>query len=135
LPDQFEDAAALAGAHPEIPVVVNHTGMPRDQSPGWAGALASGDAAAAARPHVSVKISGFGMFDASWTSDSIRPLIRETIDVFGVDRCMFGSNFPVDKRWASYDRLMRAFDASTTDLSPAERRKLFHNNAERIYRL
>jgi len=59
----------------------------------------------------------------------------DLIEIFGVDRCMLASNFPVDKVWASLDRLMEAFEASTADLSTAEQRKLFHDNAERTYRL
>jgi predicted TIM-barrel fold metal-dependent hydrolase len=135
LPEQFADASAVAAAHPNVPVVVNHTGMPRDQTPAglirWRRAMRL----LADLPHVSVKISGFGMFDPAWTTASIRPLILETIEIFGVDRCMLASNFPVDKVWASLDRLMEAFEASTADLSAAEQRKLFHDNAERTYRL
>jgi len=135
LPEQFADASAVAAAHPNVPVVVNHTGMPRDQTPAglirWRRAMRL----LADLPHVSVKISGFGMFDPVWTTASIRPLILETIEIFGVDRCMLASNFPVDKVWASLDRLMEAFEASTADLSAAEQRKLFHDNAERTYRL
>jgi predicted TIM-barrel fold metal-dependent hydrolase len=89
----------------------------------------------AIHPHVSVKISGFGMFDPAWTTDSIRPLVRETITIFGVDRCMFASNFPVDRVWSTYARLLEAFASITAGLSATERRKLFHDNAARIYRL
>jgi predicted TIM-barrel fold metal-dependent hydrolase len=135
LPEQFADASAVAAAHPNVPVVVNHTGLPRDQTPAglirWRRAMRL----LADLPHVSVKISGFGMFDPVWTTASIRPLILETIEIFGVDRCMLASNFPVDKVWASLDRLMEAFEASTADLSTAKQRKLFHDNAERTYRL
>jgi predicted TIM-barrel fold metal-dependent hydrolase len=135
LPEQLADAAALAARHENIPVIVNHTGMPRDQSQAgfqrWRDAMR----AIARQPHVSVKISGFGMFDPTWTTDSIRPLVLETIDIFGVERCMFASNFPVDKVWASYDRLLKAFHAITAELSTDERRQLFHDNARRIYRV
>lgn len=135
LPEQFDDAAALIATHPEIPVVVNHTGMPRDQSPAGLERWRRGMRRLAGLPHVSAKISGFGMFDANWTTERIRPLVLETIDIFGVDRCLFASNFPVDKLWATYDRTIGAFHAITADFSPAERRMLFHDNAERIYRL
>ena len=91
--------------------------------------------ALAEHPHVSVKISGFGMFDPAWTVDSIRPFVRTIIDLFGVDRCMFASNFPVDKLFRSYDAVYEAFDTLTSDLPSADRVKLFAANAERIYRL
>ena len=75
-------------------------------------------------PQVSVKISGFGMFDPAWTVDSIRPFVRTTIDLFGVERCMFASNFPVDKVFRSYAEVYEAFDTLTADLSAADRAKL-----------
>ena len=91
--------------------------------------------ALASHPHVSVKISGFGMFDPAWTVDSIRPFVRTTIDLFGVERCMFASNFPVDKVFRSYAAVFEGFDTLTFDLPAADRVKLFGANAERIYRL
>ncbi len=47
--------------------------------------------------NVAIKLSGFGEFNSAWTESSIRPLIMNSIESFGTDRCMFGSNFPVDK--------------------------------------
>jgi predicted TIM-barrel fold metal-dependent hydrolase len=135
LPEQFDDAAAVALAHPDVPVVINHAGMPRDQTPSGVLRWRSAMRTMAAVPHVSVKISGFAMFDASWSTESIRPLVLDIIEVFGVERCMFASNFPVDKVRTSYDRLMAAFQSITADFSVEDRHKLFHDNAERIYRL
>jgi predicted TIM-barrel fold metal-dependent hydrolase len=135
LPEQFEDAAALAGEHPRIPMIVNHTGMPRDQSAVGLERWRSGMRLLASQPQVSVKISGFGMFDANWTTESIRPLVVQTIEIFGIERCMLGSNFPVDRLWTTYTRLLDALDAVTSGLSASERHKVFHENAERIYRI
>jgi predicted TIM-barrel fold metal-dependent hydrolase len=135
LPEQLPSASELAAAHPETPMVVNHTGMPRDQSSEGRDRWRRGMAALAARPNVSVKISGFGMFDPDWTIESIRPFVRDTIDLFGTDRCMFASNFPVDKLFRTFDDVFEAFDTLTTDLSAADRAKLFGENAERVYRL
>lgn len=91
--------------------------------------------ALAACPNVAVKISGLGMVDHRWTVDSIRPFVLETIDMFGTGRCLFASNFPVDRLFSDYARLWRAYDALTADLSAAERTALFHDNAVRVYRL
>jgi predicted TIM-barrel fold metal-dependent hydrolase len=135
LPEQVQDAAALARDHPGTPMIVNHTGMPRDQSPAGLERWRSGMRLLASQPQVSVKISGFGMFDANWTTESIRPLVLETIEVFGVERCMLGSNFPVDRLWTSYTRLLDAFDEITSGLSTSDRQKVFQTNAERIYRI
>jgi predicted TIM-barrel fold metal-dependent hydrolase len=135
LPQQFDDAAALAGEHPEIPMIVNHTGMPRDQTTVGLERWRSGMRLLASQPQVSVKMSGFGMFDAEWTAESIRPLVLETIELFGVDRCMLGSNLPVDRLWTSYTRLLDAFDDITSGLAESDRHKVFHANAERVYRI
>jgi predicted TIM-barrel fold metal-dependent hydrolase len=135
LPDQMPDAADVARASPDVPMIVNHTGMPRDRSPAGVEQWRRGMRALAELPHVSVKISGFAMFDPAWTVDSIRPLVLETIDLFGADRCMFASNFPVDKQHASFDALFDAFAVITSSFSHTEQDNLFRANAERIYRL
>lgn len=85
--------------------------------------------------NVSVKISGLGMFDRNWTVDTIQPFVMQTIEVFGVERCMFGSNFPVDGMMSSYSRLWAAYSEITAGFSENERSALFCTNAERIYRI
>jgi predicted TIM-barrel fold metal-dependent hydrolase len=134
-PAQLPDAAAVARAHPEVPMVVNHTGMPRDRASAALDQWRHGLRLLAEQPHVSIKISGFAMFDPAWTVDSIRPLVLETIDIFGPTRCMFASNFPVDKQHTTYAALFAAFQTLTETFSASERQNLFHDNAERIYRL
>ncbi len=134
-PHQMAQAAAIVARHPDIPVIVNHTGMPirRDDAGRtyWRGELAR----LAALPHVAIKISGLGMLDHQWDELSIRPFVLDTIDLFGADRCLFASNFPVDKLFSSYAAIWRAFDAITAEFSEHERRALFHDNAARIYRI
>jgi predicted TIM-barrel fold metal-dependent hydrolase len=71
----------------------------------------------------------------TWTPDDIRPYVEETIGVFGTERCMFASNFPVDNLFSSYDVLFDAFKAITASYTRQERKMLFHDNAERFYRL
>jgi predicted TIM-barrel fold metal-dependent hydrolase len=61
--------------------------------------------------------------------------MRDTIAMFGVDRCMFASNFPVDSLCADFKTIYRGFFEATRDLPEADRAKLFHDNAARIYRL
>jgi predicted TIM-barrel fold metal-dependent hydrolase len=132
---QMEEAVALAREFPDTPIVLNHTGMPVDRAPaeieGWKKAMKL----LATAPNVSCKISGLGMGDWEWTVDSIRPYVLHAIDAFGVERCMFASNFPVDKLFSSYDAVFNALKAITKDFSADERRALFHDNAERVYRL
>jgi predicted TIM-barrel fold metal-dependent hydrolase len=75
------------------------------------------------------------MGDWNWTTDSIKPFVLDAIDAFGTKRCMFASNFPVDKLFSTYDDVFNAFKTITRNFSDDERRALFHDNAERVYRL
>ncbi|WP_051504621.1 amidohydrolase family protein [Robbsia andropogonis] len=74
----------------------------------------------ASSPNVSCKISGLGMANWKWAVDSIRPFVLDAIDAFGVERCMFVSNFPVDKRFSSYDAVFGAFKEITKDFAKSE---------------
>ena len=62
-------------------------------------------------------------------------MIRDAIAIFGVARCMFASNFPVDSLCASYDTVMATFTRAMADRSPGDHRALLHDNAVRIYRI
>jgi predicted TIM-barrel fold metal-dependent hydrolase len=132
---QMEEAVALAREFPDTPIVLNHTGMPVDRAPAEIEAWKKAMKLLATAPNISCKISGLGMGDWKWTVDSIRPYVLHAIEAFGVERCMFASNFPVDKLFSSYDAVFNAFKTITKDFSAQERRALFHDNAERVYRL
>ena len=135
-PAQMREAAELARAHPETAIIVNHAGMfvDRGSVAGWR-EWRDGLRALAAAPNVAIKLSGMGMIDHRWTVESLRPYALEAIDAFGTERAMFASNFPVDRLYASYAALWRAFDAIVADMSAAERDALFRRNAERLYRI
>lgn len=134
-PSQMKDARDLARRNPDTLIVLNHAGMPVDPDPDGIAAWRSGMKRLAAADNVVAKISGLGMVDHRWTVDSIRPFVRHTIDCFGTERTMFGSNFPVDGLYSSFATLYRAFEAVIADLSEAEQDRLFHANAVRHYRL
>jgi predicted TIM-barrel fold metal-dependent hydrolase len=132
---QMPDALDLARAFPATQIILNHTGMPRKRDPAYVDAWRNGMQTLAAAPNVAAKISGLTMFHHDWTIELIRPFVLDTIEIFGVERCMFASNFPVDKLHADYRAIWRSFDQITADFAPGERRQLFHDNAERFYRL
>jgi predicted TIM-barrel fold metal-dependent hydrolase len=131
----LSEAAVLARAFPDTLIVLNHTGLPADRSPeglrGWRQAMA----ALATEPNVAVKISGLGVPGRPWTVESNREVVLRTIELFGIDRAMFASNFPVDGLVASFDTIYAGFEAIVRDFSASDRRKLFHDNAVRVYRL
>ena len=131
-PGQMIQAAGIAARHPDVPVILNHMGMPVDADLSeWRAGLA----ALAALPHASVKISGMGFVDRNWTDAAMRPLVLEVIDRFGADRVMFASDFPTDRLFNTYGRQIAFYDTLTRPFSAAERDALFATNAERIYRI
>lgn len=134
-PWQLAESAKLAKSVPEIPIILDHTGMPLrrgiDDFENWRVGMRT----LAQAPNVSVKISGLVMVDQNWTVESLRPFVLNTIEIFGTERCMFASNFPVDKQWAGYDSIWNAYDEITSEFSVNEREKMFHNNAELFYRI
>jgi predicted TIM-barrel fold metal-dependent hydrolase len=134
-PSQMPDAAALAARHPDTPIILNHAGMPVDRDENGIAEWRSGLRVLAAQPNVAVKISGLGMMDWTWTTATLRPFVLETIENFGPARCMFASNFPVDRLYSSFDTLFDAFDEIVKSFSADERRALFLETARRLYRL
>lgn len=134
-PSQMPAAARLAAAHPGTPLIINHAGMPTDRDAAGLEAWRRGMALLAAQPNVAVKISGLGMVDRAWTVDSIRPFVLTTIELFGVDRAMFASNFPVDRIHGAFSAHYGAYDAITAGFSGSERARLFGETARKIYRL
>ncbi|UCF89724.1 MAG: amidohydrolase family protein, partial [Desulfobacterales bacterium] len=132
---QMDQTCKIVGANPDIQFVVCHTGQPARRDPVGRQGWKTGMRLLAQMPNVCVKISGLGMFDRHWTMDSLRPFVQETIETFGVDRCMFGSNFPVDGMMSSYSNLWNAYFRLTAHYSADERRQLFFENAKRVYRL
>jgi predicted TIM-barrel fold metal-dependent hydrolase len=134
-PSQMADAAALAAAHGDTMIILNHAGMPVDRDAEALSLWRTGMRALAAEPNVWVKISGLGMVDWRWTEESLRPFVLDTIEIFGPDRCMFASNFPVDKLYSSFDALYGAFKRIVSDFSMGEQRKLFSDAALAVYRI
>jgi predicted TIM-barrel fold metal-dependent hydrolase len=88
---QMADAAELAHAFPDTLVILNHTGMPRSRGPAYVADWRQSVQTLAQAPNVAVKISGLPMFHHDWTPELIRPLVLDTIEIFGTGRCMFAS--------------------------------------------
>ncbi|KQX08130.1 MULTISPECIES: amidohydrolase family protein [unclassified Leifsonia] len=134
-PAQLQAAAALAAAHPEVPIVLDHAGMPIKRDADSLRAWKRGLTRVAAEPGTMVKISALGTNDHRWSPESIRRIVLDTIDVFGPSRCMFGSNFPVDGLYSGFGALYEAFDQITARFDRAEREQMFAGTARRFYRI
>jgi predicted TIM-barrel fold metal-dependent hydrolase len=134
-PHQMEQAAALAAKAPDTTFVLNHAGMWADRHlDGWK-QYKAGLRTLAARPNTTVKISGLGMLDPKWTTESIRPIVLEAIEAFGTKRAMFASNFPVDKLYSDFPTVWLAFAAIVKDLGETEQAALFRDTARATYRI
>ncbi|MBL6457724.1 amidohydrolase family protein [Belnapia sp. T6] len=128
------EAAQLAADIPETLIILNHTGLPADRSPaglqGWRDAMAH----LAEQPNVAVKISGLGQPGQPWAANGTAGIVREAVALFGPDRVMFASNFPVDSLCTGYDEIYRGFREAVADHPEAAQRAMFCDNARRIYR-
>jgi predicted TIM-barrel fold metal-dependent hydrolase len=131
----LEEAADVVREHPALRTVLNHTGYPLDRSPEALAVWRRGMQALAALPNVCCKISGLTVKGEPWTLAANRPIILDAISIFGADRCMFASNFPVDGLKGSWDYIYSQFKAAVAHLPLDDRRKLFAGNAIRFYRL
>jgi predicted TIM-barrel fold metal-dependent hydrolase len=135
-PDQLVDAAERLERFDDLTVVVEHTGWPRspddDERKLWASGM---DALAALGDRVMCKLSGLAMPLGSMQVDALGPWLTHAIETFGVDRCMFASNFPVDAMHGTFEELYTTFTEVTAGLDDAAIDKLFASNAERVYRI
>jgi predicted TIM-barrel fold metal-dependent hydrolase len=132
---QTAGACALADAAPGTTLVLQHAGMLEDLSDRgraeWRAAMRD----LAARPNVVAKLSGFGTFIHRNDPAHVGWLVSETVAIFGADRCLFGSNFPIEKLWTGYASLVAAHVQAAGRLSASEREAVFHDTARRVYRL
>lgn len=132
---QMGSVVGLAQRYADVQFVLDHAGMPAERDVQGLEGWRRGMRQLAACPNVAVKLCGYGMIDIRWTPESIRPFVLQPIEWFGPPRCMFASNFPVERLMASYDRLWNAYREITSDFSEDERQQLFRSTAEKIYRI
>jgi predicted TIM-barrel fold metal-dependent hydrolase len=131
---QMADGARLAADFPETTIVLEHAGMLEDRSEdGW-NQWRAGMRLLARNPNVHTKISGLGTFLHRFDRDAIRPVVLETIEIFGADRCLFGSNFPIEKIWTDYRTLLDGTASILDELNATEKAAVLGDTAKRIYR-
>ena len=135
IPPQMPALLNILKQVPDLKVALCHCGSPWDQSPEGILSWRQGLQQLAELPNVSCKVSGLGMFNHQWTTDDLRPIVLHSIDIFGIDRVMFGSNFPVDKLYRSYDELWAAYVDITACYSDTDCDNLFLNNAADFYHI
>ncbi|MBT9292662.1 amidohydrolase family protein [Prosthecodimorpha staleyi] len=132
---QMAGAAALAEACPGVTFVLQHAGMLEDLSPAGIEAWRHGMDMLARRPNVVSKLSGLGTFLRRNDAAHIGFVARETLGLFGPQRCLFGSNFPIEKLWTTYADLAAAHRAAIDHLTPADRALVLEGTARAVYHL
>jgi len=134
-PEQMQEAAVFFSAYSKVPIVIDHAGSPHDQTPNGMALWREGITALSELDNVSVKLSGFGMFDRNWSSDSIAPIVDGLLGAFGAHRVMYGSNFPVDKLMAGFDdtvnRVLECVAPAGDEMVSA----VFEHTAKNIYKI
>lgn len=130
---QLPMAAELAAAVPECMIVLEHLGWPIDIGARSFDAWSEGMAQLAAAPNTAVKISGLWSIDRAWTPEVVSPWVRAAADIFGVDRCLFGSNLPIEKLMCPLPRQVSIIEAALADRGSAALEKIFVSNALRTY--
>jgi predicted TIM-barrel fold metal-dependent hydrolase len=134
-PDLFDDLLDLAKTFPDIAVSVDHCGIPQKRDPEYFKYWLAGQKKLAAADNVTMKISGLGMADRLWTIESLKPWVLGCIEAFGVDRVVFGTNWPVDRLFSSYPDIVNAYAKIIAGFSNEEQTKMFSGNAERLFRI
>lgn len=130
----LEEAAPMLRGAPPLPVVVEHTGLPWDRSERglahWRRGLA---ALAACGEHVVLRLSEFGLREEPWRAEDNERIVREALAIFGWQRCMFGSNFPVASLRVGYAALVQMVADALRDLAPEAQHAVWCGNAVRTY--
>jgi predicted TIM-barrel fold metal-dependent hydrolase len=132
---QMEGAAQLAESCPNVTFILQHAGMLEDTSDAGRLRWRNGMRRLAGCPNVVSKLSALGTFIHKNDPAHIAGIVRETVALFGPERCMFGSNFPVEKLWTRYSDLVAAYRAALEPLGEQVSRAALHDTAARIYHL
>lgn len=128
------EARRLAEDFPTTTLVVNHSGVLLDRAPDTISAWRAALDHIAVAPNVVIKASGLCVAGIPWSTDLNRQVILDMVRIFGADRVMFGSNFPVDGMFVSYAGMLETYRESLAELSAGEQHSVFAGTAQRIYR-
>ncbi|MBI3146727.1 MAG: amidohydrolase family protein [Pseudogulbenkiania sp.] len=129
------EAAEVASLFPDTPIALEHAGLPWNRTAEGLAIWRQGMEALARHPNVHVKLSELSVPGQAWNRQDNVAIIREAIAIFGIERSMFASNFPVAGLRVSYDGLVQTARAAVAHCSPAQQQAFFAGNALRFYRI
>lgn len=126
----------IAARWPTVTVALTHACLPLERTSAQRAEWSEAMRGLGERPNIVCKISAVaGASDPDWTIESIRPWILGCVEAFGPDRCMLGSNWPVDRQFSTYPRLIDAYRHVLAELDPVERAAVMSGTARRVYRI
>lgn len=133
--EHMNAARALAHDYPNVTLCIDHAGFPRERTASYFESWRKSMAEIAAEQNTVVKISGLGMCDHSWTVESFRAWVLTSIELWGVERSFFGTNWPVDRLYSSYGDVLDAYLEIIGEFSATEQNALFRGTANRVFGL
>jgi predicted TIM-barrel fold metal-dependent hydrolase len=134
-PHQIPQIVELARKNPALPLIIDHCGMPIFRDAESTELWRAGLPELAGEPNVFMKLSGMGMLMADWDDQVVNSTLEYVVSTFGPNRCLFGSNFPVDKLRISLDDLVSSYLSALDFLSSSELEEIFSGASRKIYRL
>lgn len=133
--NQMAGAARLAADTRDVTFVLQHAGMPEDLSVAGRAAWKEGMRRLADRENIVTKLSGLGTFIHRNDDSHIADIVAETVAIFGPERCLFGSNFPIEKLWTDYASLVSTYRSVLATYPEEAQQAMLWDNALRIYRI
>ena len=134
-PEQMKESADFLSNYPEIPVVIDHAGSPYDKSNSGLKVWKNGLIELANLPNLYIKLSGFGMYDKNWSSESTQKIFDTILEIFQPNRIMWGSNFPVERLKNSYSYCLEQLFKWLKPLSTEEKNSIASETAIRFYQI
>jgi predicted TIM-barrel fold metal-dependent hydrolase len=131
--DQVGAVARLARELPDLRIVLDHFGWPTDLSDPGRRTHLDRLAELAASPNVATRLDAVGTIFGAWTTDQVRPWLLAVVALFGPDRCMLGSDLPIERLRSGIETLYRAYDEIFAEHTPRDRELLLQATAERWY--
>jgi predicted TIM-barrel fold metal-dependent hydrolase len=135
VPRQLAQLAAVARENPDLQIVVNHLGTPLRDTLEDIAEWTDGMQECAQCENVSVKLSGLWVLDRGWAPQHIGGPVRMVVDLFGADRCMWATNYPVEKLMCPVSDQIHNLEAVLDDLSEDDKDWIFRRTAATIYRI
>ena len=131
--DQVGVVARLARELPDLRIVLDHFGWPTDLSDSGRRTHLDRLAELAAYANVATRLDAIGTIFGAWTTDQVRPWLLAVVALFGPDRCMLGSDLPIERLRSGFETLYRAYDEIFAEHTPRDRELLLQGAAERWY--